>query len=340
LLEGLYDRSYRDCIPLNVALEITLRCNLRCVHCYNFDRNHPPPPSVPELAFGEIVALLDDLRESGTLFLSFTGGEPMSHPRFWDLMDAAAARRFAVILLTNGTLLTEEACGRLAEYRNLLRVSLSLYGATPRTHEDVTRTVGSFRRATDGLRRLKERRVPVTLKFVILRSNASEVEAMTAWAASESLPCVLDASITPCYDGTAGSLRSRVDAGTIEALYRGPLRPLLEKGDPAPPDDGFTCNCARGNAAVSSTGDVWPCIAAPLRAGNVRERSFREIWTGSEVFRHIRGLRLADFKACAPCPLKAWCLRTPGMPLLHQGDYTGADPWTCREAEIIRGILG
>ena len=127
--EALRRQAFRESIPLNATLEITLRCNLRCVHCYNFDREAPRVSPAPELTFPEICRLLDDLRPLGTLFLSLTGGEAMVHPRFWDILDEAAARSFAVALLSNGTLLTESACDRLAAYPNLWNVSLSVYGA-------------------------------------------------------------------------------------------------------------------------------------------------------------------------------------------------------------------
>jgi radical SAM protein with 4Fe4S-binding SPASM domain len=340
LLSDLHDRAYRGCIPLQASLELTLRCNLRCVHCYNFDRAAGAPPPGPELTFDEILSLMDELRSSGTLFLSLTGGEPMAHPRFWDLMDEAAARRFAVNLLTNGTLLDAEACDRLARGRNLWQVSLSFYGARPETHDAVTRGDGSFRRSTEALRLLKRRSIPATIKLVILKEAVAEAGDMIAMAREAGLPFFADTSITARIDGTRGSLDHRVDPGELEALYRGPLRPLLGPTGDAPGDDGFTCNCARGNVAVSATGEVWPCIAAPWSAGNLRERGFREIWEDSPVFRRIRGLRAADFGSCAPCALKAWCPRGPGGPFLLHGDYTGIDPWTCREAGILRDILG
>ena len=114
VLEGLHRRAYDACIPLNVTLELTLRCNIRCTHCYNFDRALERPRPEPELAVDEIRPLLDDLRRAGTLFLALTGGEPLAHPRFWEIADEAAARGFAITLLSNGTLLTDAVADRLA----------------------------------------------------------------------------------------------------------------------------------------------------------------------------------------------------------------------------------
>jgi AdoMet-dependent heme synthase len=340
ILDDLNARAYDRCIPLNVSLELTLRCNIRCTHCYNFDRDQPRAAAGEELSMEEIVALLDDLRRAGTLFLQLTGGEAMVHPRFWDIADAAAARGFAVTVLSNGTLLTEAACDRLAAYANLWGVSLSVYGATAATHDAITRVPGSYERTMAGARRLAERGARVGLKFVLMKGNASETGAMIAGAEAEGFEYSVDPTITGRYDGTSGSLATRVDHEQLEALYRDSLRYLIQPGPAEPTDDQFKCNCARGNAAVSATGEVYPCIATPLRAGSIREQPFSRIWVDSPLFRWIRGLRVADFKTCAPCGLKSWCRRSPGPAYLLTGDYTGVDPWTCREAEIIRSIAG
>jgi radical SAM protein with 4Fe4S-binding SPASM domain len=340
VLEDLNDLAYEKCIPVSVTLELTLKCNIRCTHCYNFDREAPRPAAEPELSFDEVLPLLDQLRQAGTLFLGLTGGEALVHPRFWDILDEAAARNFAVNVLSNGTLLTESVCDRLTAYPSLWLTSLSVYGARAATHDAVTRSRGSFRRTIDGARRIRDRGGRLLLKFIVMRANAAEVGEMVALADREEIPYSVDTTITGRYDGTMGSLATRVDPPTLAELYQGPLRHLLTARRRDPTDEEFKCNCARVNGAVSSSGDVYPCIAAPWTAGNVRERPFGEIWRNSPVFQSIRGFRIADFKTCSPCPLKRWCHRSPGPAYLLTGDYTSVDPWSCQEAQIIHDILG
>jgi len=339
ILDGLNGRAYERCIPLNVTLELTLRCNIRCTHCYNFDRDLPRPQSGPELSMTEIRSLMDDLRRAGTLFLTLTGGEAMVHPGFWEIADEAAARGFALSVLSNGTLLTEAACDRLAAYPNLWGVSLSLYGARPQTHDGVTQSAGSFERTMAGVRRLRKRGVRAGIKFIVMKANAAETAAVIAMAEGEGIEYTVDPAITGRYDGTSGSLATRVEASTLEDLYRGPLSHLvgpMRSGSPT--DDDFKCNCARGNAAVSATGEVYPCIATPLKAGSIREQRFSEIWERSPVFRRLRGLSLSDFKTCSPCDLKSWCRRTHGPAYILTGDCTDVDPWTCQEAALLKSL--
>ncbi len=335
LIREMCVEAWNKIIPLSVTVELTLQCNLRCVHCYNFDREKPIPVPSTQLSFEDWQRVFLELKESGTLFLNLTGGEAMAHPRFWDLMDEAAKNRFAVTLLTNGTYLVPKVTERLAAHPALTAVSISLYGTTEETHRSITQGKVPLQRVLDGLNRLREFDVPVQLKWILMKGNAHETGAFLELAGRLDLPCKIDSTITSRYDGEKNSLATRVEIDTLEKLYRGPLRSQLRKNE----SGDFKCNCARGNAAIFSNGDVTSCIAVPLPAGNVLRQSFGEIWKTSPVFERIRNLELEDFPHCAPCGIRAWCRRNPGPPTALHGDYTGIDPWVCEEAETIRKIM-
>jgi AdoMet-dependent heme synthase len=342
--------AFRDIVPLNVTLELTQDCNIRCVHCYNFDRDQPIAKAVQaqggchpakatsqaNLSLDEIRDVMRQVRDAGCLFLSLTGGEVLSYPHLFEVLDEAAALNFAVLILTNGTMLRPGVVGRLAGYRNLLCVSVSLYGATAEVHDRVTQVAGSFRRTWDGIKRLRAQGLSVRVKFIVMRQNAHEVEAMLANARSLDLPFMIDMTITQRHDGTAGSLAARISPAQIAALYSGPLREFVPKGKFS--EGSWSCNCARGNCAVTAVGDVQPCISVPMRAGNVREDSFREIWDSSPVFKRIRGLELSDFPSCAPCKDKGFCGHSRGASYTYSGSYTGIDPFLCEAAAAARTV--
>jgi radical SAM protein with 4Fe4S-binding SPASM domain len=353
-------------VPLNASLEVTLACNIRCLHCYNFDRDAAPAllpggPAAntkaeatgsgtgsgcgtrgsgrPELTTEELLDLIDQLRQAGCLFLSLTGGEVLSHPGLFRLLDRARESHMAVQLLSNGTLLRPGMAARLGGYANLLGVSVSLYGATAEVHDAITQVTGSFRRTWAGVMRLRAVGVAVRLKFIVMRPNAHETEAMMTGASAQGFPFTLDLNVTARHDGTDGSLATRVTPAQLEGLSRGPLRPLLPRGRrPPPPEQDFNCNCARGNCAISATGDVYPCVSVPWAAGNVREQPFADIWRDSPVFRRIRGLRLEDYGKCGPCPHRGYCGHDRGAAFTATGDYTSADPFVCAGAELTHRL--
>jgi MoaA/NifB/PqqE/SkfB family radical SAM enzyme len=76
----------------------------------------------------------------------------------------------------------------------------------------------------------------------------------------------------------------------------------------------------------------------PWSAGNVLEQPFIHIWRSSPVFQRIRGLRIADYEACAPCADKPYCNRSRGAAFNFSGSYTGIDPFVCETAAIARTI--
>lgn len=340
LINFIVTKAQEKVIPFNAAIELTLKCNLRCVHCYNFDRDTPMPARDAELTREEVFGLLGDLRRLGCFQVAFTGGEAMVHPDFFAFMDRARDLGLAVSVLTNGTTLTDEVVDRLAAYDNLVDTSLSVYGATASTHDAITQARGSYARTVRGAERLRDARIPVALKFIVMKGNVGEVEGMIALSKRMGVLYNVDTYIRPRHDGDESSYTARAAPEALAPLYRGPLRDLL-------PDhplremrpEEFTCNCAKGTCAIFSTGDVGPCISVPWIAGNIRERSFEEIWRHSPVFQRIRDLTMSDFKTCTPCPLKSYCNRSPGPAYILTGDYTGVDPWICEDAANIRAAV-
>ena len=331
-------------VPLNVTLELTQRCNIRCLHCYNFDRDEPRATKgcgdgSPELSREEILALIGDLHAAGCFFLNFTGGEALLHPDLFVFLDRAAELNLAVSLLTNGVLLRPGMAKKLASYPNLTRVAVSVYGATPATHDRITQAPGSFDRTWSGMERLRRLGMPILVKFIVMRENAAEVEAMRAEAESRGFPFGFDLTVTARHDGNRDSLERRITRAQLEQICRGPLRDRVP-GGPARTltDEQFACNCARGNCGITAQGDVQPCISVPLVAGNIRQQPFAQIWKYAPAFQKIRGLRIADYHQCAPCDHKSWCTRERGAALTYSGQYTGVDPLVCAKAEIAHQI--
>ena len=267
------------------------------------------------------------LRDAGCLFLSLTGGEVLSYPHLFAVMDRAQELSLAVQLLTNGTLLRPGVAARLASYRNLLGVSVSLYGATPEVHDGITQVRGSWRRTWHGIERIRALGIVVRLKFILMRQNAHEVAAMRAAAEAGGYPYMIDMTITSRHDGSRASLATRIERQSARAA---PPRTVAgPAGRPAASAEARgigACNCARGNCAMLSNGDVTPCISVPWVAGNVREQPFAEIWQCSPVFQRIRGLRMADYAACAPCPDKGYCARDRGAGLHRVWQLHGHRP--------------
>ena len=76
ILERIQERALQLGVLLNLHIDLTYRCNERCVHCY-LDHN-----SRDELTILDLQRVFAEARSLGTLFLTLSGGEPMLRPRF------------------------------------------------------------------------------------------------------------------------------------------------------------------------------------------------------------------------------------------------------------------
>ena len=98
-------------IPISGSLEVTMRCNLRCQHCY-IPIEQRASHKDQELSQEEIERILDQISDAGCLWLLLTGGEPLLRRDFLDIYIYAKRKGLILTLFTNGTLITP----RIADY--------------------------------------------------------------------------------------------------------------------------------------------------------------------------------------------------------------------------------
>jgi radical SAM protein with 4Fe4S-binding SPASM domain len=317
VLSDIVDGAVAARVPIEVLFEVTHRCNLPCKHCYL-----PDHADHGELTFAEIEHLLDELAAAGTLFLTLTGGEVLSRRDFCDIVDAAAARGFAVKILSNATMVTDEIARRWHD-AGVLEVSVSIYGADAATHDAVTDLPGSFARTMAGIERLRAVGIKVALKTPLMTLNGAGARDVHALARAAGMPCRFDATITPKNDGATGPLALQLQHDAlVEILSKPPFDVYAAGGDP---DGPSPCNAGRAYCAIGPTGDLMPCIMMPEPVGSVRSTPFADLWQRAPLLERLRALGRADLHACTNCDVKATCTRCPGLAKLRGQDIDGCD---------------
>ena len=148
--------------PLQVFIELTRRCNLRCVMCQNLpymEQMSPPDEKKEELTLEELVRIISETPRFA--LITFTGGEPLLRSDFEQILKYTSERRRCHVI-TNGVLLDEEmarlmvACGAKRLFgRGLIFVGVSVHGPA-QLHDRITQLEGSFTKATDAARRIAE----------------------------------------------------------------------------------------------------------------------------------------------------------------------------------------
>jgi MoaA/NifB/PqqE/SkfB family radical SAM enzyme len=159
--------------PLYVAWQITNECNLACLHC--IEESGPGKAFRDELNERGVFAVLEQLMDGEVPYLSFSGGEPMVHTRFFDMVKYVCERGGQLKIETNGHYLSSENCARLAQF-GVKAVQVSLDGASRETFNRM-RVRGDFDSAVAGIRRLHEAGVPVEINYSPTRFNVQEIGA-------------------------------------------------------------------------------------------------------------------------------------------------------------------
>jgi sulfatase maturation enzyme AslB (radical SAM superfamily) len=158
-------------------------CNIACLHC--FISCGPEEDRVPVMESDRVRALLEEAEALGVREYYYTGGEPMLHPDFWPLCDAALERG-PLTVLTNGLLVDEAAAERAlgaferSRYSFDLRVSLDGMSAD---ENDPVRGRGTFDAIVAGLERLAAKGLSPAITVVEHRAGMAAAEARAAFLA-------------------------------------------------------------------------------------------------------------------------------------------------------------
>lgn len=338
LAERVVERSMALGIPLSVHVDLTMRCNERCVHCYRVIEDRQ------ELTTAEVTMLLVDLARAGTLYLTLSGGEIFLRPDLFKLIAHAKRLRFDLRLKSNALLVTRERAERL-QALGVRQVDVSVYSADPAIHDAVTKAPGSLARSLEGVVRLRDAGLRVKLNCPLMSVNAGGYREVRALAERLGVMCGFDPMITARNDGDAGTARLRIGRGALRQVLADPLLnpdagktwvPSAARDDL----DDVACGAAHNACYVSAYGDVMPCVAMPITCGNVRETPFAEIWLGSAKMREVRSIRIRDLHTCSPCEASAFCTRCPGQALVEDGDLYGASRAACEQALVAAEVAG
>jgi len=252
----LQDKARDGLIPLDVMYEITYRCNLRCEHCYN-----APSKALKEMTTAEACHALEQIAAAGGFILTFTGGEPLTRPDFFEIAAAAKSFGFALALISNGTLIDDAAADALAALR-FMDVSITLYSLKPEIHDAITRTPGSQQRSLAAIERLRARGLKTTMRSVIMKKNLSGYKELVAFAEQRGIRYILDPSVSPRADGDPAPLACGVDDPDLAAVYadeavKYPIDDMPRQGEMR-----AECDAARSICHIDPTATFTPASSS------------------------------------------------------------------------------
>lgn len=339
-------------------------CNLKCRHCWVTPGFVNGGQSLEQaLEVDLLQKAVKEARPLGLINIKLTGGEPMVHPQFLEIVDMLTSEGLNLGMETNGTLLTADIARHLKEKTNMSFISVSIDGADPGTHDRFRGVPGAFENALRGLGFLVDAGYTNTqIIMSVHRNNMGKVEDVVKLAVKQGAGSV---KLTPVTNigrgevmherGEALDMEGHIELAryvrenlrkrfNISIVYNIPpaLTPLRELWRTR----GRTGSCnvrtilgilGRGEIALCGIGRSIP----ELVYGHLGEESIREIWLTHPRIRELRRA-LDDIGSypgiCEQC-IHAKTCRTGCVALNYVDSKQLVWPsWLCREAEG-RGIF-
>ena len=339
-----YDNMY---FP-KINLMITGRCNLNCLHCFNAADN---APLNTEWDYDELIHLLDEAKEVGVHALTITGGEPMFHPRFMDIVRAIYERdMFIFELNTNGFLITQEI---LDEFKRLgcyplIKISFDGVGyhnwirQNPKAED---KTVEAIKLCVKNGFRVKAQTQVHSKNYDVMMDTARLLDSLGCvemriirtteaprWeknSPNTSIPLqdYFAKMLAFAKEYKDSGLKMVIDIWQYLRLY--PRSHYYSLSPIACSEEEFNiripmCKGNRGMIAISSSGEVVPClqmsgwlIERGISLANVHEKPLKEILTDSDYLTYATATlfnQIVNNDKCSSCKYYKVC--TGGCPAL------------------------
>ena len=310
-------------IPLTGSINLTHRCNLRCVHCYIGDKEVINGKREKELSTAQWISIIDQITDGGCLYLLITGGEPLLRKDFGDIYRHAKKNGLLVTVFTNGTLITDEIIELFSEWPPYV-VEISLYGATAPIYEKITGIKGSYDKCRSGIERLLDHQINLRLKTILMTLNRHEFYDIENIAKKYDVKFRFDPAIFPCFDGNNTPVSFRVDPKeAVEKEFSDGDR-AREWKDYFDRMKGFSVsaslyNCGAGltNFNIDPYGNLQPCLMVMSPKYDLLNGIFSKGW--QDVIPRIRERTVGITGACNQCEKITLCGFCPAFFEIENG---------------------
>jgi radical SAM protein with 4Fe4S-binding SPASM domain len=345
---SLHQHHTGERVPLQISIEVTRRCPLECLHCYNNLPMDDVAAKRRELTKEEHFRVLDELVELGAFWILYTGGEIFARKDFLEIYTYAKKKGFLITLFTNGIVINEQIADYLAQWPPFA-IEITLYGRTRETYEALTAIPGSFDRCMRGIKLLKERGLPLKLKTVPTSVNKHEILAMAQFAEEIGCEFKFDSQINPRVDCSQSPLAVRLTPEEVVALdmqdpkAAAEYRRLAMKDAVNPPnlaqtDTLYFCGGGMNSFAINAYGQIGICVISQQETFGIRGSSVKEVW--GESLLQLRQRKRMHITKCHQCRIQSLCGMCPANGELENGERESPVEFLCHVAHLRAASLG
>ncbi len=255
-------------------LELTSGCNNRCLHCYA--TSSPTEIHKDLVPHERWMALISEARQLGASAIQLIGGEPLLYPKWRELVIKAREEGYDFIeIFTNATLVDDDCINFFKE--NNVNVATTIYSDCAEIHDKVTLHKGSFEKTFTAIKKILEAEVPLRIASIIMKANENEAEKIVKLCTDLGVEANPPDVVRPTGRGD--------DKDLLPTAYtKPPIKPPFYCDENSFYNAQQCHSCLVGKIAITSEGEVIPCIFARNQiCGNVLTNSLEEIINGHQL---------------------------------------------------------
>lgn len=341
-------------VPLVMSYNVTRECNMKCSHCYI---NATEKKLEDELSTEEAKKVIDQIHKVSSPLLILSGGEPLLRQDIYELIEYGTKKGLKIGLGSNGYLIDDAVARKLKE-AGIATVSISIDSSIPAQHDAFRGVEGAWEKSVNACKALRQNGILVQVNTTLTHDNYNQIDDIMTLAESIGVENFHLFFLVPTGRGVKLTDISpeKYEEMITNTFARVHKHKLNVKPSCAPQFMRIAqgmgldmrqwvrgCLAGMHYCRIYPNGDVTPCPYLPIKLGNIREQSFKDIWFNSEVFKNLRDLNTLKGK-CGACEYKTLCggcrARAYGLsadfidycgdlhvPAEQQKDYLTEDPW-------------
>ncbi len=349
--KALGNEPYRNFKGIILIWNLTNRCNLHCKHCYS----GATPLEHEELSLEEVSMLIPQLAQEGVRFAILSGGEPLLREDIFEIARLLKDRGIKTYLSTNGTLIGRDNLSLIKEHFDYVGISLD---GSPEVHAEFRGSEGAFKKSLKAIEMCLEEGINVGVRFTLSADTVGGLQFLLGLSESMGIPKLYVSHLVYAGRGTKllslgkSSYREVMESLIDKAfeLYEKGGAPKIVTGNneadavllyemfgkryPERREKMYEILRAwGGNQAgvrlvnINHRGDVRPDPFFPYIIGNVKEKSFGDIWNSNGILSKLREHPRKVKGKCATCKFLEICNgNSRARAYAYSGDYFGEDP--------------
>jgi len=307
--------------PKSAQYELTLQCNMRCIHC-NCSAGEKRQSELTSTQWNMITKQLADI---GCKTIDILGGELFLRKDWFEISQHVKECGLELLFVSNGTLINEETVKKLREL-DPYAVAISIDGSNPSTHDSIRGLKGSFERCRKAIKLLKEANLPTTMITTVNKKNFNELPELRSWLLNKGIAWQLQMAIplgrfqkdllitkedfyaTALFIASTRRNYSLKEIPIIGAHCFGYFSGFLPNNVIVPNWKG--CQAGITSIGIQSDGGVKGCLFLPedFVQGNAKESSLYEIWNNPEFCSYTRNFDAGDLsRECKKCKYGKKC---------------------------------